>query len=415
MIRTNPVPFQIWGKEEIEDGAIQQIQRAAELPIAVRGALMPDAHQGYGLPIGGVLATTETVIPYAVGVDIACRMKMTVFNAPPHMLEKKREKLRTALERNTVFGPGGQWPEPFDHAVMDDPAWDEVKRLHELKDKAHRQLGTSGGGNHFVEFGELIVREQIKGDGSSDGEGSSTYGSIPPGNYLAVLSHSGSRGLGARIADHYTKIAMDKHDTLPKAYKHLAWLHLEDEVGQEYWKAMNLAGSYASANHAIIHRMMIDSVRMEVLGGVENHHNFAWVEEIDGQQVIVHRKGATPAGEGVYGVIPGTMAAPGYVVRGKGNPDSLQSAAHGAGRRLSRSKAFKTLDWDQVEYKLKKEKVELLSAGLDEAPFAYKDIDVVMAAQADLVDSVAQFLPRLVKMAPAGNSKRGKKKYKRTR
>ena len=409
MIREEPVPYKIWGKEAIEQGALEQIQRAAELPIAVKGALMPDAHTGYGLPIGGVLATKDAIIPYAVGVDIACRVSMTIFDASPYVLGQKREKFRKALEESTLFGAGKRFQNPDEHPVLDDPLFNELDIAREHKKTAWQQLGTSGSGNHFVEFGSLEVTETISGTGELDGEGSRAYGEIPPGKYLAVLSHSGSRGLGYNIANFFTKIAMDQHPELSKAHRHLAWLDMNG-IGNEYWLAMNLAGRYASANHAIIHRKLIKALRFDVLGGIENHHNFAWKENHDGEDVYVHRKGATPAAVGVYGVIPGTMASPGFVVRGKGQPESLASAAHGAGRRMSRGDAFRTLDWTQVKYQLKKADVELISAGLDEAPGAYKDIRSVMAAQDDLVEIMGQFQPLLVKMDA---DKRAKQKEKR--
>ncbi len=418
-IRETPVPYGVWG-DNIEDGARQQMHQAAQLPIAVRGALMPDAHQGYGLPIGGVLATRNAVIPYAVGVDIACRVRLTIFDTPPHILGQKREKFRKIIEDSTRFGIGAatELDHPPDHPVMDDPAFDDISIVRENKTKAWRQLGSSGGGNHFVEFGELLVTEAIQGDDTPEGEGSRAFGNIPPGRYLALLSHSGSRGLGANIADYYTQIAMDKHPDLPKAYKHLAWLEM-DGLGAEYWAAMTLAGRYASANHAIIHQTIIEQTRLAVLGGIENHHNYAWREDVDGESLIVHRKGATPAGPGVYGVIPGSMTEPGHVVRGLGSAQALNSAAHGAGRRMSRGEAKRNLRWEQVEHKLKHAQVELLSAGLDEAPHVYKDMDEVMAAQADLVSSLASFQPRLVKMAPdkkqRGKSKRAKSKRQKRR
>lgn len=397
-IRKEAVPYKTWGEENIEPGAREQMKRAAELPVSVKGALMPDAHQGYGLPIGGVLATRGAVIPYAVGVDIACRMKMTIFAIEPYEFEKKRDKFRKALESNTLFGAGKKFQVPHDHEVMDDPHWNEDGFLQSLKDTAWQQMGTSGSGNHFVEFGTLIVRKEISGEGEIEGEGSRTFGTIKPGFYVALLSHSGSRGFGYQVANYFTKIAMNLHEDLPKSYQHLAWLDLQSEEGQRYWNAMNLAGRYASANHAVIHHRIVEALHYDVAGGVENHHNFAWKEIHNGEEVFVHRKGATPAGEGIYGVIPGSMTAPGFVVRGKGNEDSLSSAAHGAGRRMSRSAAFKRFDWNDVHEQLRRDGVELLSAGLDETPGAYKDIRVVMKAQEDLVDVVAEFQPMIVKM-----------------
>lgn len=401
-----PAPYRVWGADAIEPGALDQMKRAVRLPVAIRGALMPDAHQGYGLPIGGVLATESSVIPYAVGVDIACRMRMTVFNASPCVLDEQREQFRQILAEKTVFGAGSEWNPPREHAVLDDPLWNDHPVARRFRDIAVRQLGTSGSGNHFVEFGELTVHSPID----------SPLGKIPPGTYLAILSHSGSRRFGLEMAEHYTRVAMQLRATLPKDFKHLAWLDLDEAAGQEYWSAMTLAGKYASANHAVIHRQIVDAVRIPVLGGVENHHNFAWKEMVDGREAIVHRKGATPAGKNELGVIPGSMSAPGFVVRGLGNPEAINSAAHGAGRRMSRKQAFEQFDWDTVDQKLQAAGVELLSAGLDEAPGAYKDIRRVMTDQSDLVVALAEFQPRLVKMDAAGkprSSRKGRGKKRR--
>ncbi|MFQ3536145.1 MAG: RtcB family protein [Aggregatilineales bacterium] len=381
-------PYQVWGRDQIEHGALQQMERAMRLPISVRGALMPDAHQGYGLPIGGVLATYNAVIPYAVGVDIACRMRLTIFEAPPHFLEQKKERFRKALEENTCFGAGNAWSVPRQHAVMDDPLWQEHPVARRLKDIAWKQLGTSGSGNHFVEFGTLVVSTPFE----------TAQGAVPAGKYLALLSHSGSRRFGYEIASHYTQVAMQSHSGLPKDFEHLAWLDLDWSAGAEYWAAMQLAGRYASANHAVIHAQLVEAVRLPAIGVVENHHNFAWREVVDGQELIVHRKGATPAAEGVLGVIPGSMGDPGYVVRGRGAAASLNSAAHGAGRRISRAEALKRFNWNIINRKLREKGVEVLSAGLDEVPNCYKDIDAVMAAQADLIETLAVFQPKLVKM-----------------
>jgi tRNA-splicing ligase RtcB (3'-phosphate/5'-hydroxy nucleic acid ligase) len=162
---------------------------------------------------------------------------------------------------------------------------------------------------------------------------------------------------------------------------------------------MNLMGDYAAANHDCIHRHIAQRLGAEVLLNIENHHNFAWKETHFDREVVVHRKGGTPAGEGVLGIIPGSMTAPAFVVRGKGHPDSLASASHSAGRQMSRSKATQTLNWGAVKTELKRKGVKLISAGIDEAPMAYKDIHEVMAAQRDLVDPLATFQPTVVKMA----------------
>ena len=392
--RREPAPYRRWG-EDLEPRSVEQMENACRLPISAAGALMPDAHLGYGLPIGGVLATRDAVIPYAVGVDIACRMKMTGLDLPITALTGQTGRWTKALEQETRFGIGASFREPRDHAVMDED-WGVSPVTQRLKDRAWRQLGTSGSGNHFVEFGTLDVPEGGPGT-SPDGE----LG-LETGTYLALLSHSGSRGAGANVANHFSRLAMELHPELPKELRHLAWLDLAKEPGQEYWAAMELMGLYAAANHACIHRQIAKALGARALLDVENHHNFAWREAHRGEDLIVHRKGATPADAGTLGIIPGSMASPAFLVRGKGQPDSLNSASHGAGRRMSRKKAKESFTWSQTKKLLARRGVTLLSAGLDEVPMAYKDIEEVMAAQTDLVEPLARFDPRLVKMAPAG-------------
>jgi len=389
-IREVPAPWHQWGAG-LESEAVNQMSRACQLPVAVAGALMPDAHVGYGLPIGGVLATENAVVPYAVGVDIACRMKLTVLDLPVSALESEREKLVKAIEAETRFGVGATFQKRRAHEVLD-ADWAASKITQQNKDRAWAQLGTSGSGNHFVEFGLFTNEQAVAG--------------LPAGQYVALLSHSGSRGTGAAVCDYYSKLAMAQHPDLPKEYSRLAWLSLDSAEGQEYWAAMELMGRYAAANHSLIHRHMAQNLGLNVLLDVENHHNFAWKERhvIDGleRDVVVHRKGATPAGTDVMGIIPGSMASPGFLVRGKGNVASLKSASHGAGRVMSRTKAMDTFKWDSVNSVLKERGVKLISAGLDEVPGVYKDIHQVMAAQSDLVEVLGRFDPKLVKMAPHG-------------
>ena len=391
-------PWTQWGSG-LDAAAVQQMANACALPLAVAGALMPDAHVGYGLPIGGVLATEGCVIPYAVGVDIACRMRISVYDRKASTIAGQKDRLANILESETNFGMGGAFKDKRHHDVMDED-WAVSPITRRFKDKAWAQLGTSGSGNHFVEFGAMEVNAEqstaLKESGFD----------IPPGEYLALLSHSGSRGTGAQVCQHYSRIAMDRRYDLPKEMKHLAWLTFEEEAGQEYWAAMNLMGRYAAANHALIHKSIAKKVGARVMLDIENHHNFAWKEThlIAGteREVIVHRKGATPAGEGVLGVIPGSMATPGYLVRGKGKASSLSSASHGAGRVMSRSVAKQSFTWGSVKKQLAAAGVELLSAGIDEVPGVYKDIHSVMAAQTDLVEVLGQFQPRIVKMCPEG-------------
>jgi tRNA-splicing ligase RtcB len=387
--RTEPIKYRQWG-DGLEHEAVMQMERACLLPVAVAGALMPDAHVGYGLPIGGVLATENTVIPYAVGVDIACRMKMTVLDIPARELERHQDRLTRAIEAETRFGVGS-FKNRLQHEVLE-ADWDVSPITKRNKDRAWSQLGTSGSGNHFVEFGLFTAHGEIHG--------------LAPGTYVALLSHSGSRGTGAAVCDHYSKIAFSQFPDLPSELKRLAWLSLDSQEGQEYWAAIELMGRYAAANHALIHKHVAANLGAEVLLDLENHHNFAWKERhvINGveKEVIVHRKGATPAGQGVLGIIPGSMASPGFVVSGKGNPESLNSASHGAGRVMSRTQANKTFEWKKVNAFLREKGVTLISAGLDEVPMVYKNIHEVMAAQHDLVTILGQFDPKLVKMAPHG-------------
>ncbi len=405
--RPEPARWKNWGVG-LEAESIAQMERACRLPVAAAGALMPDAHVGYGLPIGGVLATENAVVPYAVGVDIACRMRLSVLDLPTSMLESDgtRDRLKDAIESQTRFGVGASFQKPREHGVMD-ADWSVCRVTNRNKSKAWSQLGTSGSGNHFVEFGTLTVNEPVSARGGGD-HGSGWNVSLGPGAYLALLSHSGSRGTGAAVCDLYSKLAIERHPELPEDLKHLAWLDLDSEAGREYWAAMNLMGEYAAANHECIHRHVIAALGGRAMGYVENHHNFAWKETHDPgdgrgpRDLIVHRKGATPAGEGVLGVIPGSMASPGFVVRGRGNPGSLRSSSHGAGRVMSRRKARETFAWGNVKRDLAKCGVEVMSAGIDEVPGVYKDIHRVMEQQADLVETLARFDPRLVKMAPEG-------------
>ncbi len=392
LLNPNPPKYSAYGLDHIEEGAKKQMEVAMKLPVTVGGALMPDAHQGYGLPIGGVLATKNAIIPYGVGVDIGCRMALSVYDISEDFYFENESKFKRELIAHTKFGAGqgflGQYKS--DHEILENPIFDEHSFIKNLKDKAWSQLGTSGGGNHFVEFGIMEFSE-------ADAELN-----IPKGKYVALLTHSGSRGLGATIAGHYTKIAKEVCK-LPEVARNLAYLDMSTDLGQEYWIAMNLAGDYASACHEIIHKKMEKALGAVVLAKVENHHNFAWKELWNGEEVIVHRKGATPAAKGVMGIIPGSMTAPGFLVRGKGEAQAINSASHGAGRQMSRTQAEKTITHAEMKAVLKDHGVNLIGAGLDEAPMAYKDINIVMESQKDLVDVVAKFTPKLVRMADDGS------------
>jgi len=385
-VRPESISYKTWGVANIEPGSHDQMNHACSLPMAIKAAMMPDAHVGYGLPIGGVLALKNAVVPYAVGVDIACRMKLSIFDIKPQDL--KKGVFRESLENGTVFGVGQEQKAKVSHSVMD-ADWDVTRITRENKDKAFKQLGTSGSGNHFVEWGVIYLDVPDLG--------------LESGEYVSLLSHSGSRGTGASVCSVYNSIARSK---LPKKYEdlaNLAWLDMDTQEGQEYWAAMNLMGEYAAANHDVIHKVIGSLIGDKPIAEIENHHNFAWLEEHDGENLYVHRKGATPAGAGVLGVIPGSMGTPAYVVRGKGNTDSLCSASHGAGRAMSRKKAKDKFNFNAVKNDLAKKGIEILSAGADEVPGVYKNIDEVMACQEDLVDKVARFEPRIVKMCGDGS------------
>ena len=564
-LRETALPYEVWGKDGIDPAANKQMENALRLPVAVAGALMPDAHVGYGLPIGGVLATQGTVIPYAVGVDIACfagdtrvtladgndytlrelterdepfvafacsdsgritaawatahrtkadaelieveldngekvrctpdhewmlrdgsfraaraleagaslmpfyaradgrvrqpdsgaweavdensitnrgvlmrdsfvakevtfnhkvvaicplaereevfclnvpglenfalsagvfvhncRMRLSIYDVSPNIMGQHKAKFEKSLVEQTRFGAGCKFDarERREHEVLDDDDWRASRFLHGLRAKAIEQLGTSGGGNHFVEWGEFTLDED-----------SDEWG-LKAGTYLSLLSHSGSRGVGFKIANEYSRLARGLHPNLPEMVKHLAWLDMDTDAGREYWIGMELAGRFASACHNMIHYHVAKAAGFKEVAAIENHHNFAWRETMaDGSEAIVHRKGATPAGEGVLGIIPGSMADPGYVVRGKGVMGSLNSASHGAGRAMSRRAAKDSITSGQVRKYLEYRGVKLLGGGLDEAPMAYKNIEEVVGAQRDLVDVLGQFAPKIVMMA----------------
>ena len=378
-------PFEIYGENEIDEQAKYQLYDALKLPIAVAGALMPDAHTGYGLPIGGVLATRNAVIPYGVGVDIGCRMCLTVYPIAVSHLKGQQHKLMNILSEHTKFGMYETHKVKHDHEIFSRAEFKDIPLVKRLKDKAYKQLGTSGGGNHFVEFGSVTITDAQNEWG------------VTPGNYLGILSHSGSRGLGANIAKHYTYLAT-KQCPLPKHVQQLAWLDLDTHDGQEYWLAMNLAGDYAQACHDDIHARLAKLIGSRAIAKIENHHNFAWKQEVNGEACIVHRKGATPAAKGELGIIPGSMTAPGYIVRGLGNPSSLQSASHGAGRLYSRRKCKQTFTQSDIKKALKQHEVSLIGGGIDEAPMAYKNIEKVMCNQQELVEVIGTFTPKIVRM-----------------
>jgi tRNA-splicing ligase RtcB len=384
-LNKSALEFKIYGEENTDSEAIRQMETAMKLPISVKGALMADAHVGYGLPIGGVLAAYNAVIPYGVGMDIGCRMCLSVFPFSPKKIDGERDRIKNILINETRFGLA-EFKDEQDHEILERKEFQEIKFLKSLHKKFANQLGTSGHGNHFVDVGFVKISEYSELVG------------LKPGEYFAVLSHSGSRNFGSEVCKQYTRIAKDKLELSGEAAR-LAWLELDSEEGQEYWAAMNLAGDYSHANHRIIHRRLARTLGEKPLTIIENHHNFAWKETLDtGEEIIIHRKGATPAGIGDLGIIPGTMASPAFIVAGKGSEDALNSASHGAGRVMSRNEAKKTFTESQMKKYLAQQGVELLGGGIDESPFAYKDIHEVMKHQKDLVEVLGEFYPRIVRM-----------------
>jgi len=313
--------FASFGKVLIEESAYDQMSQAMRLPVAMRGALMPDAHHGYGLPIGGVLATHNQVIPYAVGVDIGCRMSLTLYDIDARYLKKNSYSFVKSIKDNTNFGTGGVLDKSQSHPIIDRDEFSLIPILKNLRGKAAKQ--------------------QVK---------------------------------------------------------HLAWLDLDDDLGKEYWAAMNFAGDYATACHDQIHKHVTSPLGIKPIAKIENHHNFAWKELYGKEELIVHRKGATPAAKSDYGIIPGSMTSAAFLVRGKGNESSLCSASHGAGRRLSRSKTKQSYTMSELRKTLKKEQITLMGGGVDEAPIAYKNITKVMSYQNDLVDVIGKFYPKIVRM-----------------
>ena len=386
-LRDTPLRYAIFGADSIDTLSFRQMDTAMRLPVTVAGALMPDGCAGYGLPIGGVLATdSHVVIPYAVGKDIACRMSLTILDAAPDFLKKHHDRAVNALTENTAFGLNGILPYRTYHPLFDRCEWRDIAILKKMREKAIRQLGSSGKGNHFVDICEVALPP-------------TNAMRLAEGRYLAILSHSGSRGLGAAIADHFTAIAKATC-RLPRLAGPFAWLNLDSEAGQQYWTCMELAGAYSAANHDCIHENVARALRLKPLVNISNHHNYAWRETLDdGTAVIIHRKGATPAHVGELGIIPGSMATAGYIVSGRGCSESVFSASHGAGRTMSRLDARNSISRHALRKHLAECGVTLIGGTTEEAPMAYKDIHAVMEAQKELVNIEGTIIPRIVRMS----------------
>lgn len=385
-------PYELFGEigTDIPYNAIEQMNQVMSIPPAEDGALMPDAHQGYAMPIGGVVGLDNAVSPSFVGYDIACRMTLSLLDLAPEELISKQTDIAYHMKQVSSFGLGSMFEVPREHPVMNNPLWDTLPNLKELKPKAQEQLGSSGGGNHFFDalIGKVLLR--VPWLVGVDGE------PLEVGDlFTAIMTHSGSRGTGYKTATHYLKLAVketrQKYAGIQKGYE---WLSMDSEAGKEYWAAMTLMGQYAQANHDRIHYHFAASSGIVPYQRYENHHNFAWKE--DG--LIVHRKGATPAKAGEIGIIPGTSATDSFLVEGLGNPLSLNSSSHGAGRPFSRTEAKRR--HNQEAYEATRDPgILMLGVAQDETFMAYKDIERVIRVQDGvLVRVVARMYPQIVIM-----------------
>ena len=388
-------PVRVWleKKEDIEESCLLQASHLAELPFLHKWVcLMPDTHTGKGMPIGGVIAAKNVLIPNAVGVDIGCGMAWTGTNV-------KAEELRGILTGNGNLLQGivgdilRNIPTGFAHHKIQMPSYTLDRAFEEFDkyeedgellgqlDAGYFQIGTLGGGNHFIELQE-------------DEEG-----------YLSVMIHSGSRHFGKAVCDYFHQKARELnarwYSQVPDEYR-LAFLPLDSREGRQYLNWMQLSMDFAMENRA---KMMLavkailekwigkyTDLHLAFTEEINCHHNYAALENHYGENVWVHRKGATRAREGELAVIPGAMGSFSYIMRGKGNPESFCSSSHGAGRRYSRKGAMSAFSCEEVIKDLREKQVILgkrnKSDVAEESRFAYKDIDEVMKNQSDLVEPV---------------------------
>ena len=373
------LPIKMW-IDDIEEGAMKQAANLSRLPFAFKHiAIMPDCHQGYGMPIGGVLATKDYIIPNAVGVDIGCGMrtvKTYIQNMPDGMLKRIMQKVRDII------------PVGFNHNKEDNrkampPAVGDLPVVSQEYIKAMKQIGTLGGGNHFIEFQRGL-------DGC-----------------IWIMIHSGSRNLGYKVAQYYNNRAkvMNRYwiSSVPKEWD-LAFLPVDSFDGKRYISEMNYCIEFAKANREVM-MSKIKEILISECGEVDFEkeldvaHNYVRLESHFGQNVWVHRKGATSAKFNELGIIPGSQGTKSYIVVGMGNKESFESCSHGAGRKMSRSEARRSLDL--VEEKALLDKQGIIHAirdesDLDESPSAYKDIEVVMHNQKDLIKVVEELVPLAV-------------------
>lgn len=373
VITTERIPIKMW-LDDIEDGALEQAKNLANLPFAYKHiAIMPDCHQGYGMPIGGVMATRGVVVPNAVGVDIGCGMCAV---KTPHT-EITKAELKGIMKDIRLSIPVGFSKHkteinaahmPKEHSGLDLPI---VSKHYQ---NARKSLGTLGGGNHFIEI-------------QRDEEG-----------YMWIMIHSGSRNLGKQVADHYNKVAIDLNERYYSQVtkdKQLAFFPLNTDEGKSYLREMQYCVDYAYCNRKLMMRTIGDIMNFECDKMINIAHNYAAMEN-HGENVMIHRKGATLAREGVVGIIPGSQGTASYIVEGKGSQLSFNSCSHGAGRKMGRKQAQKTLDLAQEVKRLNDMGIVHSIRGvkdLDEASGAYKDIDTVMENQNDLISIVEKLTP----------------------
>lgn len=388
-LRESPAPAFVCGEVgpdgDIAPAALAQLQLALRLPVAEAGALMPDAHVGQSLPIGGVLALHRAVSPSLVGVDIGCRMHLSVYALPPAELTARRDALFGDLRAVTAFGLGIEAVGRPEHTLLDDhERWALTAQTKTLHAKARRQLGTSGSGNHFA---EIVTGERLDSDSGL------------PEAFCGLLTHSGSRGVGYALAEHYMRLAASETARTARVPKRYEWLDLDGDAGQEYWAAMTLAGDYARACHEVLHAAFARRAGLTPLLTVDSPHNFAWRE--NNTDRMVHRKGATLAAPGIWGIIPGSMASASYLVRGLGNAEALNSASHGAGRVGSRAEARSQISLSDAKRQMARMDVLMDGLSADESPAAYKDIERVLRLQveAGLIAPLARMRPVAVIMA----------------
>lgn len=380
VVTSEKLPIKIWATD-LEDGALDQAKNLANLPFAFKHiAILPDSHQGYGMPIGGVLAAKDAVVPNCVGVDVGCGLRAVRTNLQYIAVDDLKEVL--GMIRQLVPVGFSHHTEKQDKRLFPETNGVRFTVVEREYNKALYQLGTLGGGNHFIE----IQR-------GSDG-------------YIWAMIHSGSRNLGKQVADHYNKLAVELNkqwfSSVPEKHE-LAFLPQGTVEYGQYLDEMNLCVSFAEANRSFmmeqVKRALCDIVHADFTWEYDIPHNYAAMENHSGENVMVHRKGATRAYAGEYGIIPGSQGSKSYIVKGLGNEQSFKSCSHGAGRKMGRKQAQRELSVEEEVRKLDEMGVLHSIRGqkdLDEAPSAYKDIDVVMANQKDLVEIEVELTPMAV-------------------